>query len=338
MRGIDLRELSIIDRQVGHLIRLVDDLLDISRITRGKIELRKGRLELAQPVLRGLEMAAPLIEQRRQQIDFRVPPEGLPVIGDPDRLAQIVSNLVTNACKYSEPGSRVTLFGERRDERVVLRVFDQGIGLPPEMLDRIFDLFVQEPQAIDRSKGGLGLGLAIVRSLVGLHGGTVYGKSAGPGRGSELVVELPLAPEEGIMPDESAVEPPRTRERTPGPAPLAARVLVIDDNQDAAESIAELLGELGHQVVVAHDATSALRLARQLKPNVCLVDIGLPGMDGYELARQLRASGDLAAGARLVALTGYGRDPDRRLSFEAGFDNHVVKPVSLETLSQVMLN
>ncbi len=338
MRGIDLRELSIIDRQVGHLIRLVDDLLDISRITRGKIELRKGRLELVQPVLRGLEMAGPLIEQRRQQIDFRVPPEGLPVIADPDRLAQIVSNLVTNACKYSEPGSRVTLLGERRDDRVVLRVIDQGIGLPPEMLDRIFDLFVQEPQAIDRSKGGLGLGLAIVRSLVGLHGGTVYAKSAGPGRGSELVVELPLAAEEGTAPDEGAADLPRTPERTPAPSPAAARVLVIDDNQDAAESIAELLGELGHQVVVAHDATSALRLASQLKPNVCLVDIGLPGMDGYELARRLRASGDLAPGARLVALTGYGRDPDRRRSLEAGFDKHVVKPVSLETLSKVVLN
>jgi CheY-like chemotaxis protein len=342
LRDGERRELSIIDRQVGHLVRLVDDLLDISRITRGKVELRKRRLELVDPVLRGLEMAGPLIEQRRQRIDCRVEPEGLPVLGDPDRLAQIVSNLVTNACKYSEPGSRVTLIGERRAGRVALRVVDEGIGLPVEMLDRVFDLFVQQPQAIDRSKGGLGLGLAIVRSLVALHGGRVEAKSPGPGLGSEFIVELPVAPEaqnpEGGGDDDddpgAAVRP----RRRPPVSRGATRILVIDDNQDAAESIAELLGELGHEVAVAHDGPSALQRARQMKPNVCLVDIGLPVMDGYELAQRLRASGDLAPGARLIALTGYGRDADQRRSQEAGFDKHVVKPVRLDTLSKVLGN
>lgn len=336
MRGGTTRELAIIERQVGHLIRLVDDLLDISRITRGKVELRRERLELAEVVVRGLETAGPLLEQRRQRVEFDVAPEGLPIDGDPDRLAQVVSNLLTNAAKYSEPGTVVRVVGERADDKVRLRVIDQGIGLAPELLGRVFELFVQQPQAPDRSKGGLGLGLAIVRSLVALHGGRVWAESEGPGKGSEFVVELPAAAplESGPCLERDS----RPRRQAPVASAQKNRILVVDDNVDAAESIAELLRDLGHETVVAHDGPSALEAARSLHPNFCLLDIGLPVMDGYELAQRLRASGDLPEGARIVALTGYGQDADRRRSAEAGFDTHLVKPISLDVLADVLVD
>jgi CheY-like chemotaxis protein len=336
MRGKDGHELDVIERQLAHLVRLVDDLLDISRITRGKIELRKEHLELASAVLRGVEMASPLLEQRRQELELQVPAEGLAVEGDPDRLGQIVSNLLTNAAKYSEPGSKIHVSAARAGGIVRLRVVDSGIGIPAEMLDRIFDSFVQQPQALDRSKGGLGLGLAIVRSLVELHGGAVRAHSDGPGRGAEFVVELPVAP--GVDASESL--PPR---RLPTPMNLPPisdetrkRILVVDDNQDAAASIAELLMELGHEVRVAYDGPGALRLASTFKPNVCLLDIGLPLMDGYEVAQRLRQSEDLPVGVRMIAITGYGQDADRRRSREAGFNAHVVKPIDLDDLTKVV--
>lgn len=330
MRGKEGPELEIIQRQLGHLVRLVDDLLDISRITRGNVELRKEPLELAAVVLRGLEMASPLLEQRRQEVDVQVPSDGLCVQGDAGRLAQVVSNLLTNAAKYSEPGTKILLRAERDGERVRLRVRDQGMGIPPELLSRIFETFVQQPQSLDRSNGGLGLGLALVRSLVTLHGGTVEACSEGLGRGSEFIVELPFVANAGRDAKRSAA--------SRGPQALRGlkRILVVDDNEDAAESLAQVLGQLGYDVQVAYDGPAALQVAQTFKPNVCLLDIGLPVMDGYELARRLREFKQLPDDLRIVAVTGYGRDADRRRSQEAGFNDHLVKPVSVDTLTNAV--
>jgi signal transduction histidine kinase len=338
MRGADSREQALIERQMGHVMRLVDDLLDISRITRGKIELRKSRAELSQVVVHGLEIASPLLEQRRQEVDLDVDGDGLPLDVDPDRMAQVIANLLTNAAKYSERGTTIHVKAQRDGQRVRLRVRDEGIGIDPEMLRRVFDVFYQEPQSLDRSKGGLGLGLAIVRSLVELHGGKVEAHSDGPGQGSEFVVELPLAPDfetvDFLSPGRPAV---------PIPAPTTQpqsgkRILVVDDNEDAAESIADLLRDLGNEIETAYDGPAALRIAKVFKPEVCLVDIGLPAMDGYELARRLRESHDLASGARLIAVTGYGQDADRERSRQAGFDSHLVKPVNLDVLNHAVVN
>jgi signal transduction histidine kinase len=338
MRGADSREQALIERQMGHVMRLVDDLLDISRITRGKIELRRSRAELSQVVVHGLEIASPLLEQRRQKVDLDVDGDGFPLDADPDRMAQVVANLLTNAAKYSERGTTIHLSAERDGQRVRLRVRDEGIGIDPEMLGRVFDVFYQEPQSLDRSKGGLGLGLAIVRSLVELHGGTVEAHSEGPGQGSEFVVELPLASTIELL----EVESPRQ-----AASPIVAqsaeqsggkRILIVDDNEDAAESIGDLLRDLGNEIETAYDGPAALRIAKVFKPQVCLVDIGLPAMDGYELARRLRESQDLASGARLIAVTGYGQDADRERSRQAGFDSHLVKPVNLDVLNHAVVN
>jgi CheY-like chemotaxis protein len=287
-------------------------------------------------VLRGIEMATPLLEQRRQHTDVQVAPLGLAVEGDRDRLAQVVSNLLTNASKYSEPETTIHIAAETVGERVRLRVRDEGIGMPPEMLERAFDLFFQQPQAIDRAKGGLGLGLTIVRSLVELHGGTVVASSAGPGQGSEFVVELPLAAEAGAVSSASTAAPSVRIPLNDLSSGGGTRVLVVDDNLDVAESIAELLREMGWQVQLAGDGPEALRVAARFRPEVCLVDIGLPVMDGYELAQKLRAAGSLAPGARLIAVTGYGQDSDRARSREAGFDLHLVKPVKSEVLIEAV--
>jgi CheY-like chemotaxis protein len=345
MRGKEEPELGIIQRQVSHLVRLVDDLLDISRITRGKIELRRQPVELSSVVLRGLELASPLFEQRRQEVELLVPGAGLLVQGDADRLAQVVANLLTNAGKYSDPGTKIRVQGERFGQVVRLSVRDEGVGIPPEMLGRIFDTFVQQPQSLDRSTGGLGLGLAIVSSLVALHGGTVEARSEGPGRGSEFVIELPLA--RGLELTPSAAAPSTAAPSTAAPStfdpahsvaapPLGKRILVVDDNQDAAETVAEVLGHLGYEVQIARDGPGALEVARTFRPNVCLLDIGLPVMDGYELARRLREFEQLPDDLRIIAVTGYGQDADRRRSKEAGFNAHLVKPVNLDTLTNAV--
>jgi CheY-like chemotaxis protein len=344
MKGVHAPELAVMERQVGALIRLVDDLMDVSRITRGKIELRKSRFELSTIVLRGLETASPLLEQRRHRIDLRVPSEGIRVEGDPDRLSQVLSNLITNAAKYSDPGSEIHVVAERAGagagagawDRVRLLVRDHGIGIPSQMLTQIFDMFVQQPQALDRAKGGIGLGLTIVRSLVELHQGKVWASSAGPGTGSEFVVELPLV-SEGRAVDHQP--PPGRATEDAGPARARpARILVVDDNEDAAQSLAEFLMELGHEVETAHDGPSAIEVAAAFKPTICLVDIGLPVMDGYEVAKRLRRIEGLPGNVRLMALTGYGQESDRRRSAAAGFDGHLVKPVDLELLVKTLSN
>lgn len=336
IKGVRAPELAVMERQVGALIRLVDDLMDVSRITRGKIELRKIRLELSSIILRGLETASPLLEQRRHRIDLQVPAQGLLVEGDPDRLSQVFSNLLTNAAKYSDPGSEIHVVAEQVDDHVRLRIRDHGIGIPAEMLSQVFDMFVQEPQALDRAKGGVGLGLTIVRNLVELHSGKVWASSAGSGTGSEFVVELPLVSQS------RAADPALTRrQETDAVAPTrssSCRILVVDDNEDAAELLAEFLSELGYEVRTAHDGPSAIDLAAVFKPTICLVDIGLPVMDGYEVAKRLRHLVGLPSDVHLMAVTGYGQEADRLRSREAGFDGHLVKPVDLETLAKSLNN
>jgi CheY-like chemotaxis protein len=334
LRGHKEREIDVIERQVGQLARMVDDLLDVARITQGKVTLRQEHLELASAVVRGLEMAGPLLEQRRHRVEVSVPPEGLPVHADLHRLAQVVSNLLTNAAKYSELNTVIQLSAAREGDRVVLRVRDQGIGMTPELRDRVFDLFVQGPQSVERGKGGLGLGLSIVRRLVELHGGSVRALSDGPGRGSELVVSLPLAAEEPLSPP---LPVPPTAEARPAERPRS-RILIVDDNADAALTMREVLVELGYEVDIAYDGPTALARAASFGPDVCLLDLGLPEMDGFEVARRLRAVPGISRALRIVALTGYGQDADRRRTRDAGFNAHVVKPVDINTLTDAVAN
>jgi len=315
----------VIDRQVRHLTRLVDDLLDVSRITRGKIALDREPLELAAVVARAVEMAGPLLEQRRQTLTLQVPYEGLPVDGDPVRLAQVVSNLLTNAAKYSEPGGRIAVVGRRDGAEVVLECRDTGIGISAEMLPRVFELFAQGHRAPDRVQGGLGLGLALARSLTVLHGGRISARSPGPGCGSTFEVRLPALRARSAQPRRRVVQ------SRPPAAAGSASVLVVDDNADAAEMLARALADAGHSVTVAHDPVDALDKARSLVPDAAVLDVGLPVMDGYELASQLRAV-SRGRPLRLVALTGYGQNKDRARSREAGFHAHLVKPVDIPVL------
>lgn len=326
LRGEQSREREIIERQAVHLARLVDDLLDVARIARGKLEVQRKPVEIAGVVRRAVEIVSPMFDRREQRIVVDVPSEGLIVNADTGRLAQVVSNLLDNASKYSAPGSEVLLHAERVGEHLRIRVRDHGIGVAPEVLDTIFDAFVQHRRCEARSPG-LGLGLAIVRNLVALHDGTVHVHSKGPGMGSEFVVELPLIVTASISaPENDARTNPLLGDEH------VKRVLVVDDNEDAARVLREALKELGHEVMVATDGPSALELVEDFKPEVALLDIGLPGMDGYELARRLRRLPGMPAGLRLVAVSGFGQKDDRQRSLEAGFADHLIKPVRLEAL------
>lgn len=328
LRGAAAREVAIIERQAVHLARLVDDLLDVARIARGKLEVRKAPVEIASVVARAAEIATPALEQRKQRLSVSVP-EGLLVSGDLGRLAQVTSNLLDNASKYSPPGSLVTLEAARRGDRVELRVRDEGVGIPREKLEAIFESFVQNRDG-HTSAAGLGLGLTIVRTLVELHGGTVHAESAGPGAGSELVVDLPALGEPGHE------APTRAREAHGDGSGPSRRVLLVDDNTDATTTLKDALVEVGHEVLVANDGPSALAVAEAFGPDVALLDIGLPSMDGYELARRLRSLPGIGADVRFVALTGFGQEDDRRRSAEAGFVAHLVKPVPLAGLLDVV--
>ena len=315
-------ERKVIDRQARHLARLVDDLLDVSRIATGRVRLDREPVEVSEAVARGLELARPLIEEQRHTLATDVA-RGLEVDGDLTRLSQVVANLLNNAAKYTPPGGHLFVGAAREGGAVVLRVKDDGSGIPAALLPRVFDLFAQGQQSIERARGGLGLGLAIVRSLVELHGGTVEARSDGPGRGSEFVVRLPAL--EG--------KPAAAASAAPAPPPAAARrtgrVLVVDDNRDAADLLADALSAAGFTTRVAHDGPSALNAAASFLPEVALLDLGLPVMDGYELARRLRALPGLAA-LKLVAITGYGQASDRERTRASGFDEHLVKPVELQ--------
>jgi CheY-like chemotaxis protein len=322
---------EVVERQVQHLSRLVDDLLDVSRFTRGKITLRKEPTDLAAVVARAVEIARSAVEGRRQELSVLHSSEPLRVEADPVRLAQVLGNLLNNAAKYTPEGGRIWLTAGREDGEAVLRVRDTGIGIRADMLPRVFDLFTQGDRTLDRAQGGLGIGLTLAKSLIELHGGRVEAHSAGPNQGSEFVVRLPLLPG-SAHPEEARVE--KNERNAPSPP---RRVLVVDDNTDTAESLAKLLELMGHQVRTAPDGPAALESVRDYRPEVVLLDIGLPGMDGYEVARRLRAERATEA-VFLVALTGYGQEEDRRRSREAGFDRHLVKPVDLNTLRQVLVS
>ncbi len=330
LRGELSREHVVIERQAAHMIRLVDDLLDVSRITQGKVELRKERIELADVAARAVEMVGPLLASKTQRLHLDVPRLGLTVHADPARLAQVLSNLLTNASRYSPMDTTITLKVERRAERVIICVRDQGVGLAPEMVSAVFEPFRQVKQGSDRAQGGLGLGLAIVRSLVALHEGTVSAHSEGKGRGSEFRIELPVA-DDGTQPAALPVVAPTLAQEQSH----AQRILIVDDNEDAAEMLGMYLEGQGHLVQIAADGPSALHLASQFDPQIAILDIGLPGMDGHELARKLRAQ-DLTKGCVLIAVTGYGQATDRQRSKEAGFDAHLVKPVDITRLKEVI--
>jgi CheY-like chemotaxis protein/two-component sensor histidine kinase len=307
----------------------VDDLLDVSRITSGKIQLSKERVEVAEVIAAAVEMASPLLEERFQNLTLSVPGIGLPVMADKGRLAQAIANLLTNAAKYTEPRGKIDITAEAQGLEVVVRVRDSGIGIAPDTLPRIFDLFVQERGSLDRAQGGLGIGLTVVRSLVQIHDGSVEARSAGLGKGSEFVVRLPLGPDQA--PERAPGLPPEAK---PDHA-VPRRVLIVDDNLEAAGMLATLLETLGHDTTVAGDGPSALAIAPAFRPEVALLDIGLPVMDGYELARRLRSMDGFAT-TRLVAITGYGQASDRRSSRAAGFDEHLVKPVNVDTLIKIL--
>ena len=317
-------ERAMIERQVKHVVSLVDDLLDVSRITQGKVQLHKRRLHLADAVDKAIEMASPLLEQRQHVVTIDVPRDApLEIDGDLDRFAQVIANLLNNAAKYTEVGGRISIIGAVADGRVTLRVRDNGIGISGEMLPRVFDEFAQEGQAIDRAQGGLGLGLAIVRSLVELHGGQVIARSEGTGAGAEFEIRMPAAASIAAVPTDTA--PPLLSSNQPK---QGWRILVVDDNQDAARLMAAMLSHRGHATSVALDGPSALRMAQDFKPDIALLDIGLPGMDGYELAGRLREIPGLAD-LRLIAVTGYGQESDRQRTAAAGFATHLVKPIDL---------
>ena len=329
LRGLDdpmVRKCrDVIERQTHQLTRLVDDLLEVSRIRTGKIQLRTERVCLAVAVARGIETSRPVIDAKRHRLAVSVPDAPIWVQADLTRIAQVVGNLVNNAAKYTEEGGEISVRVELEGELAVIRVRDSGIGIPREMLATVFDLFTQVSGAIDRSQGGLGIGLALVKQLIVMHGGEVEARSDGPGQGSEFIVRLP----------QWIDDLPRARIVVVADAPTTVgkqrRVLVVDDNKDAVDILADLLALLGHDVRTACDGPSAITAAVEFLPEIVLCDIGLPLMDGYEVVAELRARPAFAL-TRFIALTGYGRDEDRQMSHAAGFHAHLVKPFDLAKL------
>jgi PAS domain S-box-containing protein len=326
-----LKERTVIDRQVRHLVRLVDDLLDVSRIARGKIELRHQTIDLAEIVATAVEAASPLLEQRHHHLTIDVP-RGLLLRGDPTRLTQVVVNVLSNAAKYTEPRGAIAIEASKRGGQIELCIRDSGIGISADMVPHVFEMFAQERQALDRSHGGLGLGLTIVKSLIELHHGTIEARSDGVGRGSEFVIRLPSA--SAVAPVESTTG--AAGEGGRAPAPTGRRILVVDDNADAARLLADALELVGHETRVAFDGPAALDVAAEFEPDAALLDLGLPLMDGYELAGQIAAAAAGRPRPLLVAVTGYGQVSDREKSLAAGFDAHVVKPVDMPRLMNLL--
>jgi signal transduction histidine kinase len=317
------REHAVIERQTRHLIRLVDDLLDVSRVTRGVLELRKKRVDLRDVLAKATDIASPLLEMRRHAFEVQAPARGALLLdADEVRLAQVIANLLTNSAKYTPPGGHVSLRAFRAGSELVLEVRDDGQGIAPELLPRIFDLFVQGRQSLDRGTGGLGIGLALVKSLVQLHGGTVTAQSNGPGRGSSFTVRLPAL--ERCELDRYATAPLSIVTR-------GCRILLVDDNEDAAAMLGEILRAAGHDVRTAADGPAALELAKEFRPELAVLDIGLPAMDGYELGSRLLLQLGPPAPV-LFALSGYGQESDRAKSEAAGFALHLVKPLDAASL------
>jgi PAS domain S-box-containing protein len=319
---------EIIVRQASHMTDLVNDLLDVSRVTRGLVALEKEELDLNVIVAAAVEQVRPLIDARRHSLTLQLSGRSAHVIGDRTRLVQVISNILNNAAKYTAPGGRITLSVTVDEQQVHVGVRDNGVGIAPDILPYIFDLFTQAERTPDRSQGGLGIGLALVKSLVALHGGTVRADSAGLAQGSEFCICLPRLAVLDEEPDDEAFS-------GGAQAPDALRVMVVDDNVDAAQMLAALLEVQGHAVCVEYDAKGALERARRECPDVLLLDIGLPDMDGYELARALRAQPE-SADATLVALTGYGQSQDRKEAEQAGFDRYLVKPADMDQVNEVL--
>jgi PAS domain S-box-containing protein len=334
LRGTDAaiteRARAMMERQLEHLVRLVDDLLDVSRIMSGKVELRRERVELTTVIARAVETAQPAVDADGHELTLALSPEALWVNGDLVRLSQVMANLLNNAAKYTDKGGQITLSAAAEGEHAVLRVRDNGIGIKPELLPRIFDMFFQAERRTTDAQGGLGIGLSLVSALVELHGGAVEAHSDGLGSGSEFVVRLPLLAHEQA--DDSGLKPDAQSAGTPFPA---SRVLVVDDNIDAADSLGMLLRMQGQDVTVLYDAPSALAHAEANPPSVAFLDLGMPKMDGYELARRFRESPKLQ-NALLIAVTGWGQPEDRQRTHKAGFNLHVVKPVELDALRKVL--
>lgn len=326
-----LRTRDMMERQVQHLVRLVDDLLDVSRVMRGKIELRKERVELATIIARAVETAKPLIDSRGHHLHVSLPDTSLPLFADPIRLAQVVGNLLTNSAKYTEPNGHIQITGTQAGNELVVSVQDDGIGIAPDMLPHIFELFVQADHASTNAMGGLGIGLTLVKNLVEMHEGKVEAYSEGLGKGAAFVVTLPL-----LVEDQNTTEEPSPVLVEPDLSG-GHRLLVVDDNQDAAASLALLLRLQGHEVQVANDGATALEIASLFKPELIFLDIGMPGLDGYEVARRIRRTPGLD-GTVLAALTGWGQQEDRRRSAEAGFDHHLVKPPDPQAIEDLVMS
>jgi two-component system CheB/CheR fusion protein len=318
---------DVVERQVALMGRLLDDLLDTSRITRNVLTLRKERVLLSRIVDTALESSRPFIDAQMQQLTVRLPPEPIALDADPDRLAQVLTNLLNNAAKYTEQGGQILLTAECADGRLRLCVRDTGIGIPADKLDRVFDLFAQVAPQSDSARHGLGIGLALSKRLVEMHQGTISVTSAGVGAGSEFVISLPL-PAAGV------VAIPRTAQMPPRP-PAARKILVVDDNVDAAKTLQLVLALDGHAVTIAHDGLEGIEAAEAQRPDVILMDLGMPRLDGCEAARRLRSRA-WSNGTVLVALTGWGQESDRARVTAAGFDHHLVKPVDPDALAALL--
>ena len=320
---------EIVDRQVTQLARLVDDLLDVSRITQGKVKLRRTRVHLQTLVTQAVETSLPMIDSKHQQLFVRVPGEPIYLDADPARLAQVLGNLLNNAAKYTGDGGHICITARRtRKDTVVVRVRDNGVGIPAGMLDNVFELFTQVDTSLDRSQGGLGIGLTLVKAIVELHHGQIRARSRGIGRGSRFTLWLPALPR-------GAAAPAVKRNGAARGEAHQRRLLLVDDNVDAVESLALLLQADGHDVRTAHDGTSALALVESFRPDLIVLDIGLPGMNGYEIAQRIRARPEFGA-PTLVALTGYGQQEDRKRARAAGFDHHFIKPADVGALQRLL--
>ncbi len=321
---------EMMERQVCHMTRLLEDLLDVARISQGKIELRKERINLTSLVTHTVEAIRPLCDEQTHKLSVSLPSTPIWVDGDPTRLEQVLTNLLDNACKYTDRGGKIVIALEKNDSHACVRLSDNGSGIPPEKLPKIFDLFVQAERRLNRSQGGLGIGLTLVKKLVELHGGTVEAASDGPGRGSQFLVRLPVAREE---PRDMRFSDRADAMTNTVANPL--RILVVDDNVDAADSLGMMLSLTGQEIRVAYDGSTALSLAETFRPQVYVLDLGMPGMDGCELARRLRERPGLDKGV-LIALTGWGQEEDRRRSREAGFHHHMIKPVEYAPLMELL--
>jgi CheY-like chemotaxis protein len=317
---------DVFDRQLQHMTHLVDDLLEVSRITQGKLELRKQRLELARAMQSAMEAAQPTVQASAHHLSVTLPREALYLDADPTRLSQMILNLLNNAAKYTPPGGSISLAAEREGDEAVIVVRDSGIGIPREHLDSVFEMFSQLAPALERSQGGLGIGLALVRGLAELHGGTVAAMSGGPGSGSEFVIRLPLSK---ATLEQAAIAPVEV------PRAAGLRVAIVDDNADAADSLAMVLELEGHEVRTAGNGIAGLELIDEFAPHAVILDIGLPRLNGYEVARRIRLE-HRDAGILLIAVTGWGQQQDKQAAEEAGFDHHFTKPVDPRELQRVL--